>query len=85
MLRYFGSGIVFVTLIVSNTLTLKGSQLYPVCRVLDGPKLFPVCICFFFFGIRRVFTIDRLIKKVHLLGFYRTVCVGKIGRAKWKI
>ena len=48
-------------------------------------KVVPSVHLLFFFGIRKVFTIDRLIKKVHLLGFYRTVCVGKIGRAKWKI
>ena len=82
LLRYFGSGIVFVTLIVSNTLTLNGSQLYPVCSELDGPKLFPVCICFFNFQLCPVCSWMALLKydratmntRYRLFGFVSPAC-----------
>ena len=38
-----------------------------------------------FLGIRRVFTVERRSKKGHVVVFYSTVCVGKIGKAKCKI
>ena len=38
-----------------------------------------------FWGIRRVVTVERRSKKGHVVVFYSTVCVGKIGRAKCKI
>ena len=40
---------------------------------------------FAFLGIRRVFTVERRSKKGHVVVFYSTVCVGKIGKAKCKI